>query len=441
MDSNSALRSSTSDEWQYLAEGGAHLVFAYHGSSLSLLNKVIRVRKDRLAGSSTTETQQETLFDAARGHLSRHIIPSLVPHEILPADDRVTVSGKWIRSVLSGSVDLRPTSRLSTGSDYPIPVTMSTHDDDVEVSLVENLLGGEGDLAVEIKVSDRQRRMHAVKELYASWQATSGEGNNMRLFLSGRAARPTIHPSDSTPDIRSIESIESTVTKDSDDTARVDPAESIGMKLSDELKDQLCTAIVDALDEAHVLPLLKALQQEFDPIGIEGLGHRARQGRNGEKEPTLTEPDRTGSTSVFPESLLTDPTQSELEAVKQFWLATALQSTKDTKEELPDSIELRTLMVFHGISAIFKDCSIIIRFPGALRNHHHHQHSQPTSLNPWLDIDLSNGAKAILKIIDLDHKPMSKANKWYELDDRIWRNALQEDLCGECKLLRRRCTP
>lgn len=168
MDINAAISSSTSDEWEYLAEGGAHLVFAYRGSSSFFRNKVIRVRKDRLDGPST-QKQQETLFDVARDHLSRHIIPALVPYEILPSDDRVTVSIDWIRSLLHDSVDRRPASRLSARSEDSLLESTDTLDNAfIEVSLVENLLGGVGDLAVEIKVS-----RHFAKRYQSSTVATT----------------------------------------------------------------------------------------------------------------------------------------------------------------------------------------------------------------------------------------------------------------------------
>ncbi|KAJ9103211.1 hypothetical protein QFC21_002634 [Naganishia friedmannii] len=444
-----------------------------------------------------------------------------MPHDILPAENRVIVSANWIQSLLVDSANLRPASRVSSGSHHSIPVSTNTLDSDViEVSLVENLLGGEGDLAVEIKPkcgflpslrllsdesrivksrrcrlcmhrllratdrrrspsgsarnptepvlckvgteesgacnnqrhhsgrlswdycpldlysSDRQRRIHAVEELYASWQATSGEGNNMRLFVSGKAMRPTGTIFDTILDKNSIDSVEPTITENSDDTACDKMTETIGMELPDDMRDQLCAAIVDALDDAHVLPLLKALQQEFDPIGIEGLGQRAREEDHYSKGGTMpAEPDQAIN-NVFPESLLADPSPTELEAAKQFWLASvARASTLPVEPDTFKTKDLRTLLVFHGISAIFKDCSIIIRFPGALRGH------QSSSLDPSWAIDLVNGPKAILKVIDLDLKPMRKANKWYGLDDRIWRNALQEEQRRDCEMLQRRCAP
>lgn len=259
----------------------------------------------------------------------------------------------------------------------------------------------------------------------------------MRLFVSGKFIRPNGDPSNSTPDTVSTVSIPSSVTSSRDDTAHthIEPAATVGMNLPDEVKDQLCTAIVDALDEKGVLPLLKSLQEDFDPVGIEGLGQRAKERQDDDEGTRLIQPGSADSTNVFPDSLLADPSITELEAVKRFWLAKTRKLAEESDEDLAKSKNLRTLLVSHGISAIFKDCSIIIRFPGALRDH------DQTPSHPLLEFDHVNGPRAITKIIDLDLKPMKKANKWYELDDRIWRNAVQEEVCEECSLLRRRCVP
>ncbi|KAJ9097425.1 hypothetical protein QFC19_006795 [Naganishia cerealis] len=152
MNIDSAIRSSTSDDWEYLAEGGAHLVFAYRGPSPFLKSKVMRVRKDRLSGAPEVQ-QQDTSYDVARDYLSHRIMPSLVPPDILPTEGRFTVNKKWIQKLLDSSNDARPASRLSSSNVPPVKSNSNTLNNDViEVSLVENLLGGESDLAVEIKV-------------------------------------------------------------------------------------------------------------------------------------------------------------------------------------------------------------------------------------------------------------------------------------------------
>jgi hypothetical protein len=137
---------------------------------------------------------------------------------------------------------------------------------------------------------------------------------------------------------------------------------------------------------------------------------------------------RSDKGGVFPEGLLLDPSPEELDLVRNFWLRMRARagdipgdSTTNLREAMPDgsafnldeTTRLRTLLVFHGISAIFKDCSIIIRFPNALP-------VDDRSQALTSDLRLDPG-QAVVKIIDLDLKPLKKANKWWELDDEIWR--------------------
>jgi hypothetical protein len=186
-------------------------------------------------------------------------------------------------------------------------------------------------------------------------------------------------------------------------------------------KNRLCDAVVDALDRQPVLPLLKALQQEFDPLGIEELGRLSsnRAGRMTDRE------------QVFDKELHKDPSLQELDAITEIWSRAradldtmSLGDTAGGDEDamgkadskLDQTSDLRALLVSHGISAIFKDCSIVIRFPGAFN-------PKQSDGSPMSNLAL-DASQAVVKLIDLDLKPLKKANKWYELDDQIWRSYL-----------------
>jgi hypothetical protein len=196
---------------------------------------------------------------------------------------------------------------------------------------------------------------------------------------------------------------------------------------NDTNRDRLCDTIVDALDRSNALPLLKALQQTFDPVGIEELGRLSRNRG-------ISRPD---GAPAFDETLLEDPSIEELDGIKNLWSrtrrdapVTSAQSTAASEREsdnldrpkLDHTSDLRTLLVSHGISAIFKDCSIVIRFPGAMNIS-----QTETGASSSFALDPS---QAVVKIIDLDLKPLKKANKWYELDDQIWRSHA-ERLAGD----------
>ena len=152
-DIQDAIRLSRTTEWTYLAEGGAHLVFAYRGTEPSLNNKVLRIRKahpDYTSGD--TSDSQQSRYRVAQEYLSTTIISVLVPPELLSAESRVTVEADWMYQLERESLDRRPKGRISARaipSDGRRPSSPAL----VQVSVLENLLGGEHDIAIEIKVS------------------------------------------------------------------------------------------------------------------------------------------------------------------------------------------------------------------------------------------------------------------------------------------------
>ena len=151
----SLIRSSPTTDWTYLAEGGAHLVFSYCGNEPSIQNKVLRIRKTHLEPRSGNDTGAKPgRYECARNYLATTITPSLVPPELLPMECKVTLNAEWVHELERGSLDLRPKERISSRR-YPSNHQHSTSPTSFQASLVENLLGGEGDIAIEIKVSYR----------------------------------------------------------------------------------------------------------------------------------------------------------------------------------------------------------------------------------------------------------------------------------------------
>ena len=274
---------------------------------------------------------------------------------------------------------------------------------------------------------DRRRRRRAVGQLFDSWICTAGDGNNFRICASGKAVAPGAGKARVFGDDRSTNPLSLTFN---DGRSENGITATTGKSVFETAREPLCNAIAQALDRHTVIPLLHALQQEFDALGVEELGRRAMKANGGTS---------TGKEKVFPAALLADPTIDELDLVRDFWIRPRTsegdRSRRDTEGVgeasastvterdllLDETTDLRTLLVFHGISAIFKDCSIIIRFPNALNKESPRDESLS---NLYLD-----PAQAIIKIIDLDLKPLEKANKWYELDDEIWR-AYRERIDG-----------
>lgn len=153
IDTQEAIWLSLTTEWTYIAEGGAHLVFAYRGAEPSLHNKVLRIRKAHIESTSAdTPDSLQRRYEHAREYLSTTIIPVLVPSELLPTECRVTVEADWIYQLERESLDRRPEGRISARA-VPLDGRRPPSPAPVQVSVVENLLGGEHDIAIEIKVS------------------------------------------------------------------------------------------------------------------------------------------------------------------------------------------------------------------------------------------------------------------------------------------------
>lgn len=263
---------------------------------------------------------------------------------------------------------------------------------------------------------DRQRRCRAVGELVKSWIATHGTGNNFRIFVSGKALIPSFGDGETTVGIRDPASGSSAGKVFLAASASEEGPVEAGLIFNDTDRNCLCDAIVDTLDLHGVLPQLRALQQTFDPLGIEELGRLS--GRS-------VKSSIPADSMALDEALLKDPSFQELDGVTEFWSRERrdLQETSRGNDAAQQELnvpkpnqksDLRALLVSHGISAIFKDCSIVIRFPGALA-------SSQTETNALSNLALDPLA-AVVKLIDLDLKPLRKANKWYELDDQIWRS-------------------
>lgn len=128
-------------DWHYVAEGGANLVFGYHGSDAAFKGRALRIPK----ASQTDEPEQSRTW--------RHeLLPRLLPKEFLPDTEQVNLDLQWVTDLLKQSAKSRPLKRLE---DDHGPWT-----GDVRALLLDDLRSGrnaDGDkvLAVEIKVSRR----------------------------------------------------------------------------------------------------------------------------------------------------------------------------------------------------------------------------------------------------------------------------------------------
>lgn len=125
---------------------------------------------------------------------------------------------------------------------------------------------------------------------------------------------------------------------------------------------------------------LKKLQSHLDPQDISSLA----------QDFTVAHPDsKLFAPELVPEATIPELTEFILEYKKG-----------------QTNWSLRQREIAYGLSAIFKDCSIILR--AVLK---------PNGAGYELDMD-----KSVVNIIDTDLKPLASLGHWSELDDKLWRH-------------------
>ena len=130
-------------DWVYRTEGGAHLIFAYRGSSTAYANRIIRVRKSISPEDSDSEI---------RAVWTKDLLPKLVSRDLLLRVTSVELQEKWLKDVLKSELPKRSKERQRDDSNGSIfsPLTTTTG------WIIDDLLGksrkDETVLCIEIKV-------------------------------------------------------------------------------------------------------------------------------------------------------------------------------------------------------------------------------------------------------------------------------------------------
>lgn len=137
---------TTTSDWHYIAEGGANLVFGYHGPSNKFRNKALRIPKtpaqDISAGPSEYEVSESWRQD---------LLLRLLSKKYLPVTEAVSLDASWVERLLQESHSARPETRIETHPE-PSPSTQT-----VQATLMTDLRGGSSGpdvkvLAIEVKV-------------------------------------------------------------------------------------------------------------------------------------------------------------------------------------------------------------------------------------------------------------------------------------------------
>ncbi|GAA93721.1 uncharacterized protein L969DRAFT_52621 [Mixia osmundae IAM 14324] len=345
------------DQWRYVNEGRANIVFAYSGNESAYLNKVIRISKN--GGPSGDDTAFRALL--------RRLVPA--EHQTQPPT-RLTVNTSSLLKLLASTEHLRPQQRR----DEPAIDLAGS-----QVHLMDNVFGS--GVAVEIKPKwgfipseqasappqlcrycmhsvsrdhraghtpqrlshrratycpldlfspHRARSEHALERLWQHWLDSRASSNNFRVFVDSQLVM-------------------------SDELGLAGLRQALACTRGAEK-----TIILSSL--SHQLTGLKKLaelQREHDGAGIVRLWAAV-----------CAQPDF----SCF----LTPATEAELR-----------NGAFDSGSSLHGKSELRKAIIAYAISATFKDCSLAIQLPPSMRE-----------------------SSSIVKWIDLDCKPLSRLPHW-----------------------------
>lgn len=132
-------------DWVYVSEGGATIVFSYRGREDPRFDgRVLRLRKTTLLSSATPSCDIDGEEpDDPMVSFQKDFISQLVPQAFLPELDVVLLDPSWLYLLESlRDRDRPPERRMKDGIDKGRRKGV----------LATNLIGGEGTIAVEIKV-------------------------------------------------------------------------------------------------------------------------------------------------------------------------------------------------------------------------------------------------------------------------------------------------
>jgi inositol-pentakisphosphate 2-kinase len=391
-------------EWKYLSEGGANVVYVYRGWREGFKNKALRIKKiSPVVKSSQSERQSTTPND----YWQEKILPHVLRHVdrdargLLPTRRKMRVTSLWISAMDQYSKKDRPAHRLQSGY-----ADLERRDEHSLVVLTDDLIGGAGHIAIEIKPKagfvpptegldprfapvktkackycmkrcvtngqgdigygfcpidlfskDYAPRSRALQCLAEAW--TLGDaGNNMKVFVDGEIVHSAVEAK---------------------------PNANLG-----DYRDPLALArlVNNALSSSGVLDTLLFLQKLYDRKDIQELARLANQQAHNTQNP-------------FNENLCIEPHATQ-------WAEVCYRRSGGDRDPLASQrqISARYACMTYAIAAIFKDCSVMLRWP----------------------IDrLSAIAEqpCTVKLVDLDLKPLKNLNKWWQQDQDLC-SAVQE---------------
>ncbi|KAG9091154.1 Inositol-pentakisphosphate 2-kinase [Ceratobasidium sp. 370] len=222
---------------------------------------------------------------------------------------------------------------------------------------------------------DEARIRKALGALWDTWVKSDGAINNLKVFVKGKTVKPQ-----SDPHFKQLASF-----------LKEEPG-------PDGMRDAFVAAIAPMLHKSPLLSTLSTLMRSLDALDIEGVEKLWKEAKHfpmASLSPPIAEDED-------------EPSLADWEKfVKEYLMhGPYVGSGEQYDPEHPKEENLTYWLLSYLMSATFKDCSIMLRFPpGPVEG---------TFFNPERDVSMP-----LLTAIDLDPKSMKRLQKWAELDRNI----------------------
>ncbi|GJN88340.1 hypothetical protein Rhopal_001305-T1 [Rhodotorula paludigena] len=439
--------------WQYTAEGGANLVLSFAGPSTSpYAGYAMRLRKRKLAEAKANAG--EAVHGEVETSFGRDIVAPLLGQEHLVEMREIALERTWLEELAT---------------------CMRAAVDEVDLNarvgvLVEDLIAGDGVLAIEIKPKwgflpnpaylsatkaptktshcrtcmhrfykrasgaaeqqdgfcpldlysgDEGRVRRAVGSLFSSWESSGGAINNLRFFYERKRVSPDELQSAVHPLKYALVACDSSF---------------------DGTRARLTDLLVSALFASPILRTLATLQATLDAFDIEGLVSLIQSCDTAMRSsPANDDLERNLASFAGAQPSLSDWRAflaRRLPLLSRAAQCTSLAERHALRDDMAGSLRraseeagsARGAVLAYLLSATLKDCSLIVRIPLGARE-------------PGAEKDVvGEGAEVQIMAIDLDPKPIQRLGKYWRMDGEIvecWRERLERMTDAERAEVRR----
>ncbi|KAJ1309166.1 hypothetical protein OPQ81_004837 [Rhizoctonia solani] len=229
---------------------------------------------------------------------------------------------------------------------------------------------------------DPVRVRKALGALWDAWDASGGSVNNLKIFVRGKVLKPRPAKASEPREFKQLEEF-------------LEPG-------GEGMREAFIQTLGRMLDRSPLLAKLSLLMRSLDALDIEGIDRLWREAKH------------------LPMVGLTPPIASDEEEpslddwgdfVSEYLSHGPYVSSEPYPTDPPREEHLKYWLASYLMSATFKDCSVMLRFP-------------PGKVSPdWtFDNPDRNVDRPLMTAIDLDPKSMRRLQKWFDLDHEIVRN-------------------